>query len=84
MAWLKGLLALAAILRDLLDWIRDLRRKQALDAADEKHAENDAAIDRAFRAPAGPVVLPNSADAAQPRSATPGAPSIPGSKGGGS
>lgn len=55
-AALKSLGAIADLLRDVLAWLRELRRKQALDQADALHDANQQAIDAAF---AEPLVAPS-------------------------
>lgn len=48
MGLLKAIAAIAALLGEVLSFIRELRRKKKLDEADERHSQNAADIERAF------------------------------------
>ena len=74
-AAIKALGAVSTLLTDLLSWFKELRRKKAIDAADEQHTQNSDAIARAFRAPDIPGLCDNS-PANQPHPPAPIAPAI--------
>lgn len=77
MGILKAIGAIAALLGELLAFIRELQRKRALDKADETHASNAAAIDAAI---AGGV---HESSGGQPHPSPAGAPGVSGGAGGG-
>jgi hypothetical protein len=86
---LQALGLIVAFLRDIFDFIRELRRKEQIDQADEQHTANTVRIDEAFaqtlREPQSPALPapPGLQDpaAGQPRREAFGPPPVPGGPG---
>lgn len=76
LTWLKAIVTLGGLLQELLKLLREFRRERTLDQAEQTHAANEAAIDRAFRAPALPERLPELPHDDQPRPAPPSASAV--------
>lgn len=83
-AALKSLGAIAALISELLGWVRELVKKRQLDKADETHSKNAADIDAAFSGDiARPVMRVPQPTGKESGEGTAGSPGVSGGAGSG-